>query len=104
MAETEQEAMNKQGVLPYVVETIKQSDGITAWAGLPLVLETMRALGLDQVIGEHVRARERKRGYSEARKIEALVMLMASGGDCIEDHYCPNVADITAYKPLDLSN
>ncbi len=77
--------MKKQGVLAYVVETIKQSDGITAWAGLPLVLEAMRALGLDRVIREHVRVRERERGYSEARKVEALVMLMASGGDCFDD-------------------
>jgi hypothetical protein len=29
--------------------------------------------------------RERERGYSEARKVEAMVMLMASGGDCIDD-------------------
>jgi hypothetical protein len=77
--------MNRQGVLPYVVETIRQSDGITAWAGLPLVLEAMRALGLDRVIREHVRVRERERGYSEARKVEVLVMLMASGGDCLDD-------------------
>jgi hypothetical protein len=72
--------MKQQGVLRYTVETIKRSDGITAWAGLPLVLETMRALGLDSVIRERVRVRERERGYSEARKVEALVMLMASGG------------------------
>lgn len=77
--------MKKPGVLPYVVETIHRSDGITAWAGLPLVLETTRALGLDQVVREHVRVRARERGYSEARKVEALVMLMASGGDCIDD-------------------
>ena len=77
--------MKKPGVLPYVVETSHRSDGITAWAGLPLVLETTRALGLDQVVREHVRVRARERGYGEARKVEALVMLMASGGDCIDD-------------------
>jgi hypothetical protein len=77
--------MKPQGVLPYVVEISHRSDGITAHAGLPLVLETIRGLGLDAVIGQYVRVRERERGYSEARKIEALVMLMASGGDCFDD-------------------
>ncbi len=77
--------MKPQGVLPYVVETTHRSDAITAHAGLPLVVETMRGLGLEAAIRQHVRVRERQRGFSEARKIEALVMLMASGGDCIDD-------------------
>jgi hypothetical protein len=77
--------IKKQGVLPYVVEIIKRSDVITAWAGLPLVLETMRALGLDCLVGNNVKVRERDRGYSEAKKVEALVLLMASGGECIDD-------------------
>lgn len=77
--------MKPQGVLPYVVQTTDRSDGITAHAGLPLVLETMRGLGLDAVIRQHVRVRERERGYSEARKVEALVLLMASGGECMDD-------------------
>jgi len=77
--------MKPQGVLPYVVETTDRSDGITAHAGLPLVLETMRGLGLDAVIRQHIRVRERERGYSEARKVEALVLLLASGGECMDD-------------------
>jgi hypothetical protein len=77
--------MKNQGVLPYVVETLKSSDTVTAWAGLPLVLETMIALGVGRQVGKHVAIRERERGYSEARKIESLVLLMASGGECIED-------------------
>lgn len=77
--------MTKQGVLPYVVEILKRSAAITAWAGLPLVLETMRALGLNRLIREHVKVRERERGYSEAKKIESMVLLMASGGECLDD-------------------
>lgn len=41
-----------QGVLPYTVEVLGRVDTLTARAGLPLVLETMRALGLDRVMGE----------------------------------------------------
>jgi hypothetical protein len=74
-----------QGLLPYTVETVPDGDGLTSRAGLPLVLETMRALGLPRVIREQVRIRERQSGYSEAEKIEALILLLAAGGDCLDD-------------------
>jgi hypothetical protein len=74
-----------QGLLPYTVEVVPDADGLTSRAGLPLVLETMRALGLDQAIAQHVHVRERQSGYSEAEKIEALVLLLAAGGDCLDD-------------------
>jgi len=74
-----------QGILPFVVELAERSDAMTGRAGLPLVIETMRGLALDQVISEHVRLRERASGYSEVEKIEALVLLMASGGECVDD-------------------
>jgi len=77
--------MRDCGVLPYVVEPVRRSDAITAWAGLPTVLEMMRSLGLEKAIRESLQVRERESGYSEARKVEALVMLMAAGGDCIDD-------------------
>jgi hypothetical protein len=72
-------------VLPFVVEPARQSEAMTAWAGLPTVLETMRSLGLEKMVGERLHVRERESGYSEARKVEALVLLMAAGGDCLDD-------------------
>jgi Transposase DDE domain group 1 len=74
-----------QRLLPYTVETVPEGDGLTSRAGLPLVLETMRALGLDRAIAQHVQVRERRSGYSETEKIEALVLLLAAGGDCLDD-------------------
>jgi len=74
-----------QGLLPYTVETVPAAAGLTSRAGLPLVLETMRALRLDQAIAQHVHVRERQSGYTEAEKIEALVLLLAAGGDCLDD-------------------
>jgi hypothetical protein len=74
-----------QGLLPYTVEVVPDAAGLTSRAGLPLVLETMRALGLDHAIAQHVHVRERQSGYSEAEKIEALVLLLAAGGDCLDD-------------------
>ncbi len=74
-----------QGWLPYTVETVAAADTVTARAGLPLVLETLRALGLDRVIAEEVRVRERQSGYTETEKVEALVLLLAAGGTCLDD-------------------
>lgn len=74
-----------QGLLPYTVEVVPDGAGLTGWAGLPLVLETLRALGLDQAIAHHVRVRERQSGYTEAEKLEALILLLAAGGDCLDD-------------------
>src|SRR3990172_7415348 len=74
-----------QGILPYVVEVVADAGTVTGRAGLPLVLETLRALGLDHAIAQHVQVRERQSGYSEVEKIEALVLLLAAGGDCLDD-------------------
>ncbi|MBM4020475.1 MAG: IS1380 family transposase [Planctomycetes bacterium] len=74
-----------QGLLPYTVEVVERTDTVTGRAGLPLVLETMRALGLEQAIAQHVHVRERQSGYTETEKSEALVLLLAAGGDCLDD-------------------
>ena len=74
-----------QGLLPYAVEVIADGGTVTGRAGLPLVLETMRALGLDRGIAEHVHVRERQSGYPETEKVEALVLLLAAGGECLDD-------------------
>ena len=74
-----------QGLLPYVVEAVADGADVTGRAGLPLVLETLRALGLDQVIAEQIQVRERQSGYTEAEKLEALILLLAAGGTCLDD-------------------
>ena len=73
------------GLLPYTVEVVPDAAGLTSRAGLPLVLETMRALGLPRVIREHVHIRARQSGYTEVEKLEALILLLAAGGDCLDD-------------------
>jgi hypothetical protein len=74
-----------QGLLPYRVDVLPDGDAVTGRAGLPLVLETMRALGLDHAIAQHVQIRERQSGYPEVEKVEALVLLLAAGGTCLDD-------------------
>jgi hypothetical protein len=73
------------GLLPYTVRVERRPDTLTARAGLPLVVETLRALGLEAVISAAVRVRQRASGYSETAKVEALVLLLAAGGTCVDD-------------------
>jgi hypothetical protein len=74
----------RQGILPHVLDTAERED-VTARAGLPLVVETMRALGLDDVAAEKLPKPERERGFAPTQKLEALVALIAAGGDRLED-------------------
>jgi hypothetical protein len=77
--------MSQGLLLPYVVEVGGRADTLTGRAGLPLVVETLRALGLERVIEAEVRVRQRASGYPEVAKVEALVLLLAAGGDCLDD-------------------
>ncbi len=77
--------MAKTGLLPYTVEVVSESDTVTAYAGLPTVVETMRTLGLSRQIDAELGVRQRKVGATDAQKVEALVLLMAAGGECLAD-------------------
>jgi hypothetical protein len=74
----------RQGILPFVVKQAQRAD-VTARAGLPLVVETMRALGVDEVAGAALPPPKRQRGFAPAQKLEAVVTLLAAGGERLED-------------------
>lgn len=74
-----------QGILPFLFEAGPQPMELTARAGLVLVTETMLALGLDDLVRSCLPRRGRRRGYSEFDKLQAVVLIQAAGGDCIED-------------------
>lgn len=57
----------------------------TARGGIPLVVQTFRALGLPQSVMRNVKIKQRERGFDEATFIEGFVVLNAAGGDCIDD-------------------
>ncbi len=75
----------RQGLPPCVLKAAKSPMDLTAQAGLVLVAETMLALGVEELVALELRLRRRQRGYSEADKLMALVLLLAAGGDCVED-------------------
>jgi hypothetical protein len=75
----------KNGVLPYTIEVVDDDATLTARAGLPIVLETMRAVGLSEELDKTLAIRRRNTGATDAQKVEALVLLMAAGGECVDD-------------------
>lgn len=77
-------AWGKQGILPFVLVQAERDD-VTARAGLPLVAETMRALHLHEVASRELPQPERERGFAPEQKLEALVVLIAAGGERMED-------------------
>src|SRR6202789_215364 len=82
----ERETMSaKDGVLPFTIEVVEDDASLTAHAGLPIVLETMRALSLSDGLNRTLGIRRRNSGATDAQKVEALVLLMAAGGDCVDD-------------------
>jgi hypothetical protein len=58
---------------------------MTSWGGISLLVRTFRSLGLAQSVNQHVRIKQRQRGYDEASVVESFVILNAIGGDCLED-------------------
>jgi hypothetical protein len=73
------------GLLPFDVELEEQAETLTARAGLTLVQETMQALDLDRAIAEALQIKQRDSGYSEAELVTAIVLLLAAGGECLDD-------------------
>ena len=74
----------RQGILPFVIELGERED-VTARVGLPLVVETLRALGVEELAQAELPAPKRRRGFTPAQKLETLVTLLAAGGDRVED-------------------
>ena len=57
---------------------------LTALGGIPLVVQAFRSLGLPQSIQEHVRVKQRQRGYDDATFVESFVILHAAGGEWVK--------------------
>jgi hypothetical protein len=77
--------MNQQCLLPFEVKVTPENDKVTARVGLTLVVETLRAFGMNKVIKRLLKIRQRHSGYRETQMVENFVMMLADGGSCVAD-------------------
>jgi hypothetical protein len=83
-AEPTPRSSRQQGALPFRYEAEPDGDEVTSWSGLPLVVETMKRLGVE-TWAEALDTRQRDAGFAAFEVLTAFVLLMSAGGDCLDD-------------------
>ncbi|MCL4490908.1 MAG: hypothetical protein M1510_03240 [Nitrospirae bacterium] len=74
------------GILPFKLIADTSQSIVTSFAGLPLVVETVRAMRIPQLVNRHVKVKQRDSGkYTESDYVESFISLLASGGECLDD-------------------
>lgn len=76
--------MLAQTCLPLKFEAEQNATGLTAWAGLPVLLELMATLGLPAEVAEEVGLRD-EQGWSDIQQVTALLLVKWAGGECVDD-------------------
>jgi hypothetical protein len=71
--------------LPFEIDAAIDPALVTGRAGVPLVIELFRQLGVAQAIETHVRVKQRQRGLPPSELVESLIALWVSGGDRCQD-------------------
>ena len=74
----------RQGMLPFMVK-MGDREEVTGRVGLTLIVEALRALGVDKEAMQRLKVAKRRRGFTVYEKMEAIVLLIAAGGDRVED-------------------
>jgi hypothetical protein len=75
-----------QGILPFKLIPDTEKSIVTSFAGLPLVIETMRALKLPEAIKNLLHIKKRETGtYAENDYVESFLSLFAAGGSRLDD-------------------
>lgn len=76
-----------EGILPLITEEVEGARSITAHAGVGLVAEAYRACGAQAAVNRCVATRERyrERGLSDEQLVESFCLLLATGGETLED-------------------
>jgi len=71
--------------LPFEIDAAVDPSLVTGRAGVPLVIELFRQLGVAQAIDAEVAVKQRQRGLSPSQLVESLIALWVSGGDRCQD-------------------
>jgi Transposase DDE domain group 1 len=62
-----------------------REEQLTSHAGVVLVHELARQLGVEQIVDEELHVKQRERGYSESQAVGGLLYNLLLGGDCVSD-------------------
>ncbi len=71
--------------LPFEIDDAVDPSLVTGRAGVPLVIELFRQLGVAQAIDTEVTVKQRQRGLPPSQLVESLIALWTSGGDRCQD-------------------
>jgi hypothetical protein len=71
--------------VPFEIDDASDPTLVTGRAGVPLVIELFRQLGVAQAIDTQVTVTQRQRGLLPSQLVERLIALWASGGDRCQD-------------------
>ncbi len=71
--------------LPFEIDDAIDPSLVTGRAGVPLVIELFRQLGVAQAIDAQVAVKQRQRGLPPSQLVESLIALWTSGGDRCQD-------------------
>jgi hypothetical protein len=71
--------------LPFEIDATIDPTLVTGRAGVPLVIELFRQLGVAQTIDREVAIKQRQRGLPASQLVESVIALWVSGGDRCQD-------------------
>jgi hypothetical protein len=77
--------MMSQARLPFELDQRAEAGALTAYGGVPLVLEAFRVSGAAGVLDAQVAIKQRQRGLTPSQLVEGLFALWAAGGERCED-------------------
>jgi hypothetical protein len=77
--------MTVQTRLPFELDQRAEAGTLTAYGGVPVLIEAFRVSGAAGVLDERVAIKRRKRGLRPSELVEGLFTLWAAGGERCED-------------------
>jgi hypothetical protein len=75
----------RQGALPFQYQAEPDGDEVTAWGGLPMIVEAMKQLGVEHHSELLLTLKRRNSGFTVFQMVSSFVLLLSAGGDCLED-------------------
>lgn len=74
-----------QGVLPFKYEEEKKDFCTTSLSGSLLFLDLLHKMGFFKIVGDNLKAKSGKQGWSDFQCLQSLILLNLCGGDCVDD-------------------